>query len=454
MKGAPRDAWGPIFSAGPWNVRNRSPRMPIGNDLRQSRFHQRRRRCCVRISDGHCSVARWPRTLLGSPRNVAAQGHGDRGCASRRLAGMRAKEHEAAGVECRADGCADAGGRLGRWWQRRERHGRKCWCPRFRRPDRVGRCRPGATGRRLPPPGQHVCRGMCVDSKSTENCGGGCEPCPDIKGGTKSCDGTKCGGMCPPGTHLCMGECVPEGQVCGACPAGTHDCGGICADNMRITSCGSACTVCPYPPGGSPACDGTKCGFTCDSGKACGDRCGACCTAADCPVQTDLDRNVRLDHADLQIQCPDRTRDCNGQCIPEGSCCLDADCPMMAGQVGKCDSSTRTCGYSCVGDTKPCAGRCIPSGGCCDDNGCTGNHACAGNTCSATACRSGFRNCGTTCIPETGCCEDRDCTGDFACVGNLCSRTMCRAGFMNCDGRCIPQGGCCNDGQCTGNSPA
>lgn len=301
------------------------------------------------------------------------------------------------------------------------------------------------------PSGQHACQGKCVDSLSPENCGSSCEPCPAIKGGTRTCDGTRCGGQCPGGSKLCNGECVPQDQVCGACPAGTHDCNGICSDNMRVASCGTSCVPCTYPPGSTPTCDGTKCGFTCDTGKACGDRCGACCVAEDCPAQSG--RTVACEQGTLTCRyaCPEGTKDCNGQCIPSGSCCVDADCPMMAGQVGKCDSSSRMCGYSCAGDTKPCGGRCIPSGGCCDDNGCTGNHACQNNVCSGTACRAGYKACGTTCIPDAGCCEDSNCTGDFACVGNVCSRTMCRAGFKSCDGRCIPQNGCCNDGQCSGN---
>src|SRR4029453_11391744 len=113
--------------------------------------------------------------------------------------------------------------------------------------------------------------------------------------------------------------------------------------------------------GGTATCDGTACGFTCQTGK----KCGALCV--------------------------------NG-------CCNDADCPMQMGRVGKCDTSTRMCNYACAGGTKPCAGGCIPMAACCADADCPGDHACEMNQGSNSACRMGYRACGNRCLAPGACC--------------------------------------------------
>jgi hypothetical protein len=301
--------------------------------------------------------------------------------------------------------------------------------------------------------GSHECPGLgCVSDNSVDHCGPGCQPCPNVAGGTRTCDGKQCGGQCPAGKKLCLGECLSMDAPCeGTCPTGSHSCGGLCAPNTSTLSCGTACSACAAPAGGRATCDGSKCGFTCDQGKKCTDRCGECCGVDDCSPQAG--RVATCDQSSLRCRytCPGGNKDCNGQCIPETSCCRDSDCMPMSGRIGKCDSSTGRCDYLCGTDTKPCGGKCISASGCCDDSACSGNFACVNSTCSTTQCRTGFKPCGATCIASNGCCEDRDCGGDFACVGSVCSKTMCRAGFKNCDGRCIQSNACCGDAQCSGN---
>jgi hypothetical protein len=239
--------------------------------------------------------------------------------------------------------------------------------------------------------GRHACSGACVDDRSPATCGTSCEACPTIKGGTATCDGSKCGGSCPNGQTLCRGECLAAGMPCtGSCAAGFHDCGGVCAEDKSVNSCGpTACTPCPTPTGGKASCDGTKCDFTCTTGKR-----------------------------------------CMNECV-EG-CCLDADCPAQAGRVVKCDTATRTCSAACATGTKPCAGTCIPMAACCADADCANNFACVMSACSTTACRAGFKACNGGCIASGACCPspescfngaDDNCDGKADCADPNCAPT-------------------------------
>jgi hypothetical protein len=308
---------------------------------------------------------------------------------------------------------------------------------------------PGGTGGAVAcGPGMHSCSGTCLSSTSPESCGSSCERCPVVMGGEATCDGISCGGRCPTGTKLCLNRCVDMTEVCGQCPAGEHNCNGLCFANTSVAACGTSCTACVPPPGATPTCDGTSCGFTCTQGKKCGDRCGACCAAEDCAVQPG--RTASCDRTSLECAyaCPGGQKDCNGACIPESACCKDGDCPMMAGQVGKCDASTRMCGYSCAGTTKPCGGRCIPQDGCCDDSNCSGNFACQGNVCSTGTCRGGYKRCGAQCVPNAQCCEHEDCGACQECASGTCRN---QAAGQDRKGECGGKG--CNAGRCRACTP-
>jgi hypothetical protein len=312
-------------------------------------------------------------------------------------------------------------------------------------------------------PGSHVCGSDCVDDRSTQGCGMSCQPCPAIKGGTPSCDGTICGGACPENQKLCHGECIAAAAACtGACAAGSHDCNGACADDKNVNSCGpTACTACPVPAGATATCDGGKCDFSCGALKRCADRCGACCADADCAAKPGQVATCELATHTCKGACDADHQDCNGSCIPKASCCKDADCPMKNGQVGKCDSGSGACSYSCAGTMVPCNGGCIPAGGCCKDADCPPPAGKAG-TCNATthacsyACTGATRDCNGSCIPTTGsCCGDAECKAPAGQVGSCDAGThqchfACGSTTRDCGGgKCVPlSNGCCTDTDC------
>jgi hypothetical protein len=310
-------------------------------------------------------------------------------------------------------------------------------------PDENGRC----------PQGRHICSGKCLSNVAPGSCGGACEACPTIMGGTATCDGQKCGLACPAGKRPCKDACVDATATCTVtCDPGFHPCDNVCVDSSKVSSCGSSCMACPAPPPGAIAiCDGMKCDFTCQKGKRCGDKCGECCGDADCPAQPGKVVSCDLTKLTCNVMCPMGQKSCSGSCIDAKACCSDGDCPPQMGKEGKCDPSSHACQYMCAGATKPCGGACIPSGACCDDTGCMGNFACVTNACSTSACTQGFKLCPatSTCIPTAGCCADPDCMGNFACAGNKCSMTACRDGYKMCGTKCIAQGDCCTNDDCT-----
>jgi len=279
------------------------------------------------------------------------------------------------------------------------------------------------------PAGQHRCDGRCVSNDSTATCGGSCTPCAAPSGATATCDGTRCGFSCPRGSSMCDGRCVNtssdnnhcgtcgrmcmdgstcQGGECG-CPTGWHACNGQCARNTSPATCGTSCTPCVAPQGGSVSCDGTRC----------------------------------------VSSCPMLTHDCNGTCRSDNaddSCGrLCSPCPAPPGMVGLCDDGrcitecrqgTHECNGECRSDTDvtACGFACIR----CPDAPINGR----------TSCESGA--CVTTCPPTTHLC-DGACVGDFAvnlcgenclqcpypangtptCVGGRCS-VDCMPGFTRC----------------------
>jgi len=51
------------------------------------------------------------------------------------------------------------------------------------------------------------------------------------------------------------------------CGTGTHRCGSSCVANSSTANCGpTACVPCPVPANASATCDGTSCGFSCNTG--------------------------------------------------------------------------------------------------------------------------------------------------------------------------------------------
>lgn len=328
------------------------------------------------------------------------------------------------------------------------------------RRDDLGTGVPDAPGSESQPAcssGTHLCGATCVDSTSPESCGTSCTPCPPVEGGTATCVGAMCGGACPTGQKLCLGKCIPNANSCeGTCPTGSHNCQGVCASDSAVNSCGStSCMPCPSPAGGMATCDGTRCDFTCQTGKKCSSGCGACCADADCPARSNQVASCDTATRECKYACPASSpKLCSGTCIASNACCADADCPAQAGQVGRCDSSTRTCTYNCSSTTKPCGNACIPSAGCCTDGDCGGSFACQSNACSTTVCRSGYKLCGGTCIPSNACCANADCPARSNQVATCDTATRacryaCPASSPKlCSETCIASNACCTDGDC------
>ncbi|MFO0679173.1 MAG: putative metal-binding motif-containing protein [Polyangiaceae bacterium] len=62
------------------------------------------------------------------------------------------------------------------------------------------------------------------------------------------------------------------------CASGTHNCSGSCVSNNSTSTCGASCSPCSPPSNATATCNGTSCGFNCNSGYiACS---GACATNA------------------------------------------------------------------------------------------------------------------------------------------------------------------------------
>jgi hypothetical protein len=306
-------------------------------------------------------------------------------------------------------------------------------------------------------PGQHACSGACVDNTALANCGQSCERCPDVPGGTPTCDGTSCGASCPGGTFLCAGACIPDGRSCNMrCAMGKHDCNGTCALDTDVNLCGAACLACKPPENGDARCEGGACAYTCRQNFY---KCGDLCVALDKPCGASCP--------------PERSRLCDGRCVPggDGSCCSSDDCPACNtcqnnrcqagpnGQQPRCMGSCRECrsgscedkDSSTVCQSRACRDGRITEGRCsggecsqnmvvddCDGNGCSssGCNECSGSDRQSCPSRSQERVC------VNGKFSNRSCGDCNSCQGNACGRDD-NAGGCDSGKRC--EGGRCVD---------
>jgi hypothetical protein len=213
----------------------------------------------------------------------------------------------------------------------------------------------------------------------------------------------------------------PEMEVEAPCTSGTHRCGSACVDDKAITSCGTGCTPCAAPTGGSATCDGVMCGATCPTGTS------LCLGACIPPTQA------------CQGMCPAGKHNCNGNCVADSdvaNCGPDRcmPCAPPSGADATCDGKTcgftcrtgRVCGNRCAADNEPCNGACV----------------------------SGRKLCGNTCIPNSGCCEHSDCGRCQECASNSCRDQSAGQDKKNeCGGKGCFSGACrvCtpNAGECT-----
>ena len=241
------------------------------------------------------------------------------------------------------------------------------------------------------PVGFHRCGDRCASDTEPDSCGLSCAPCPSIRGGTRTCDGRRCGIACPAGTRSCLDACIPETTVCDeTCPPGQNPCGGLCVDGKSLSACGPSCSPCPSSPNGTTTCDGARCELTCKAGfHRCDDRCESNTSTAAC-----------------------------------GTSC--SACPIPAGGVASCDGST--CGFDCPGGRK-CGNTCIGL-----------PEACNGS------CAAGLRLCNGRCVPDAPgpCCVpgSKRCNPDGRAV-QTCTASAAFADSMACPLGCDPAGPAC-----------
>jgi hypothetical protein len=341
-------------------------------------------------------------------------------------------------------------------------------------------------------PGETLCDGVCVDTRTHhDHCGGcsqACEP-------AEACSGGVCLFECPSGTVACSGSCVDimtDTQHCGACgvvcTAGLHAepvcelgiCGVICEEGWTDLdgdgSCESDCTptstveICN---GVDDNCNGlTDESFECRMGRevgcttVCGSTgtglCGIDCTPpppASCSPPAEL--------------CNGLDDDCNGACDNGYTCCRgeSGSCTSSCGTAGSRVCSA-TCDWSnCMPPPETCNGEDDDCDGACDNG--TGMACCAGlsGSCTTSCGSTGSRTCSTsctwgTCTPPGETCNgaDDDCDGTcddgFACCrgsSEPCTTTCSSTGTHTCTsscawGTCNPPAETCNgsDDDCDG----
>jgi hypothetical protein len=246
--------------------------------------------------------------------------------------------------------------------------------------------------------GQHECSGACYPDDDPLHCGGSCIQCPvPAAHGTAACIANRCELDCDPGFVQCPGACVdlntdPRNcgscgheclatQICrnsnctsNACGSTMHECPGVgCVSNTSTATCGSSCTPCPVPSGGTATCDGVSCGVSCASGShVCDGSCVTNYSTATCGTRC--------------TPCPTPT---NGSATCDGTTCGIA-----------CATNYHACGTACVSNyaTATCGTRCTAC-----PTTTNGTATCDGTSCGIT-CNNGYKLCGLACISNSATC--------------------------------------------------
>ncbi|MGC4086686.1 MAG: FISUMP domain-containing protein [Polyangiaceae bacterium] len=268
-----------------------------------------------------------------------------------------------------------------------------------------------------------------------------------VSGGTSSgdSDGGAGGGTVASGGSVSGGTGGVGGNDMGppTCTTGTHLCGDTCVEDTSPLTCGTSCSICPAPTGGSPTCNGVKCGFECGTGKK-------VCKTACIDAAASCDGN-----------CDAGTHDCGGLCVSNtavnncgATSCTPCSVPSGATQA-TCDGSK--CGFTCPTSTHVCSGKCVQdSDATACGSACTvcptdanGTAQCSSGAC-AMICKSGYHLCGGVCVANTSvntC--GTSCTacavptgGSATCNGTQCS-AVCPSGKKLCQSACVDSNAAC-----------
>ncbi len=93
----------------------------------------------------------------------------------------------------------------------------------------------------------------CESSKTSVSSCGSCGAACNTSTGTPTCDGTKCSYSCAAGKLDCNAASAPNTDGC--------------ETNVSVTNCGACGATCSTVTG-TPSCDGSKCAYACNSGRA------------------------------------------------------------------------------------------------------------------------------------------------------------------------------------------
>ncbi|HEY0713187.1 MAG TPA: hypothetical protein VGF45_10975, partial [Polyangia bacterium] len=158
---------------------------------------------------------------------------------------------------------------------------------------------------------------------------------------------------------------APDGVPC----AGGFCCGGACTNARSVLTCGPTCQTCPIPDNAAPTCDGTMCGFVCNTGfTKCGDSC-----------------------VDLQNDS-NNCSECGKVCSSFGAdfTCQAGQCESSICPIGQrdCDEqASNGCEVNITNDVRHC-GEC---GRVCEVE--HGTPACVSRSCKIGVCETGYDDC-------------------------------------------------------------
>ena len=204
-------------------------------------------------------------------------------------------------------------------------------------------------------PGGSACASGCTSTAPTL-CG---TTCVDLTSDDKNC--MACGAACSGGAHCVSSSCQ--------CTGGTHMCSSACVAN-DVNACGTGCTKCVAPTGGTATCDGT----TCAQG---------CTTAGQTPCNN---------------TCVDKTSD-TSNCGACGMACTGGT-PYCIGGVCTAPCSASNCAGCCNPATQECTLYASQTGTNCGHGGAQ-CHSCAVGTSSPT-CSTTNGTCAATLIGQIG----------------------------------------------------
>jgi hypothetical protein len=240
--------------------------------------------------------------------------------------------------------------------------------------------------------GAHACGAACFADDDPAHCGLACVACPaPAAHGTAVCRSSACDVQCSSSYTVCGSDCADltaDRSHCGdcdtacsgtkvcldsqcqnnPCPSGNHPCSSTCVSDYDVSHCGTSCTPCPAPTGGTATCDGTSCGAACSIGAhQCGGacvsdfdvaHCGASCTA--CPAPTGS--YATCDGVSCGQGCLTGYHACGGTCVDDTSIdtCGASCTPCPEPDHGSAECVSGVCQISCTSGYLPCAGGCVP----------------------------------------------------------------------------------------------